>query len=85
MKVKSLKHVSLRRKGHALKFFKYNDLTDKLNSCIIPAKQHQVIHSRVTDKISILKTLLCKYLEFAPLILFEFCERSIISTENTSP
>ena len=45
MKVKSLKYVGLRKKAHVLKFFKYNDLTDKLNACTIPAKQHQVIHS----------------------------------------
>ena len=41
-------------------YFKYNNVTHTLNVNEVPAKEHQVVHSRAADEIAVLKILFCK-------------------------
>ena len=42
------------------------------NVCKIPAKEHQEINSWAADEISVSKMLFSKYLEYVPLILWNY-------------
>ena len=46
----------------------------------IPAKEHQVVERSATNKASVLKTLLWKYLENVPLILHDY--KRLTSTKS---
>ena len=56
----SPKHVSLRKNWHVLLLI----ITGNLNAHVIPAQEHQIVHSSGADQMWILKTLLCKYWEY---------------------
>ena len=55
-------------------YFKYSYLFYTLNVYKIPAKEHQLVLRWIADKISVLKTLFCKYLKYVPLTLLHFKE-----------
>ena len=72
MKLNSPTHVYLRQKQHLFLiimhwiYFKYNDLFHALNVYKIPAKEHYLVLRWTAGKISVLKTLFCKCLKYAP-------------------
>ena len=74
-------HEKLSRYIFHIRFRK--NLMWNLNAYIIPAKEHQVVNGWAADEIKILKTFLCKYWEYIPLMLFEL-RMNITNIDNTS-